>query len=78
MSRKEQITSLRLLLGDCLSKELGLVIMASSYEASHIYERFSDAIDSRIWLIETDDPHSIKIVNSANVDQTLVWVSTCS
>ena len=70
--------SLRLLIYDCVSKGIGLVIMAPERMANVIKEKYVDHIGKRLWLIETDDPHGLKIVNSSNEDQAYVWISTCN
>ena len=78
MSLNDQLYSLRLLIGDCTSKGLGLVILAPKSAANSIKERFSDEVGKRLWVHETDRPHELKIVNRKNESQVYVWVATCS
>lgn len=59
-------------------KGYGIVILAPAKEFNKISEHFSDDIDKSIWLIETEYPHDLKIVNPTNSDQNLVWVSSCT
>lgn len=72
------MTSLRLLLAETVGKGLGVVILCPPKEARHLEERFYDEVGKLFWIVETEEPHSLNIVNSANPDQVYVWISTCS
>lgn len=78
MHRQDQMTSLRLLLGEAIGKGLGMVILCPPREARHLEDHFQDDVGKLIWIVETEEPHSLKIVNSANPGQLYVWISTCS
>lgn len=66
------------MLGECMSRDLGVIVLAPMKVASILRDRFPDEIGSRIWLLETDHPHDLKFVNPANKDQAYVWVASCT
>jgi hypothetical protein len=62
-----------------MGEGIGVVVLAPSALADAFKTRFSDQLDKRMFIVETDSPHSIKLVNpNKEANQHLVWISSCT
>lgn len=51
--------------------------MAPPKESRAFRERFADELSKNVWIIETERPHELQIVNKAK-EQHITWVSSCT